>query len=154
VFDLDADEEEVYFADDDVFEVVSGVVGRQELGEKEKEKGKGNLLCFIILKLDMQTILNPDLHLYRHIRIRRHPITMNPNLPLLDDIAHPARNRHAKKVPKLDVDPGVGFILLFHILEEEREGLGLPHFTGRGEFLREGEEFVVFAAAGEVSEGG
>lgn len=118
---------------------ISGVAGK-------KGRRRRDVLCFIILKLDMQTILNPDLHLYRHIRIGRHPITMNPNLPLLDDIAHPTGNRHAQKVPKLDVDPGVGFVLFFHVLEEEREGLGLAHFTGCGEFLREGEEFVVFAA--------
>jgi hypothetical protein len=44
-------------------------------------------LGFIVLKLDMQTILNPYFHLDSHIRIWWHPETMHPDILLLDHIA-------------------------------------------------------------------
>ena len=56
------------------------------------------VLCFIIFKLDMQAILDPDLHLDRHIRVRRHPIAVHPDFALLDDVAHPASDGDAEEV--------------------------------------------------------
>lgn len=53
-----------------------------------------------------------------------------------------------KDLPQLDVNPSITFILLLDVLKVVVECLGLTHFTRGGEFLGEGEEFVVVAAAG------
>lgn len=98
MFDLDSNEEEVYLADDDVFQVVSRAdqVSTGCSGREREERH--DVLCFIILKLDMQTILDPNLHLDRHIRIRRHPIAVYPDFTFLYDVAHPACDGYPEKV--------------------------------------------------------
>jgi hypothetical protein len=103
VFDLDTNEKKVDLADDDVFQVIPA--RRSEAGHQlhktfgRPNKPTGDALCFIILKLDMQTIFYPDLHLDRHIRIWWHPVRMDPDFAFFDDIAHPTGDGDAEKVP-------------------------------------------------------
>lgn len=47
------------------------------------------------------------------------------------------------KVVQFDVDVVVRFVLFFDIFEVEVEGLWVLEFVWGGEFLDEGEEFVV-----------
>ncbi len=66
-------------------------------------------------------------------------------------ISHHLERRIFSDLPQLHIDPTVTLILLFNILEIEIKGLSLTHFSGSGEFLREGKEFVVIAAESEVN---
>lgn len=91
-----------------------------------------------ILKLDMQTILNPDIHLDRTVRLRRHPVRIDPYVLLADHVRHPSGDCDADKVPEFDIDPIVGFVLFLDVFEVEREGLRVLQFAGGGEFLAQG----------------
>ena len=119
MFDLDSDEEEVDFADDDVFEMVSkqgdgyssefGGEGRGRWGAQRRGGGidllvkielfRARLLCLVVFEFDMQTILNPHLHLDAGRRIRWHPIRVHPQLPLLQHLANPPCQRHSQIIP-------------------------------------------------------
>jgi len=59
-----------------------------------------NSLRFIILKFDMQTILNPNFHFYTSIRIRWHTIRMYPYFPLLYDLSYPSSEGDSQIIPK------------------------------------------------------
>ena len=47
-------------------------------------------LGLVVLELDMQTILNADLHLYGVVAVRRHTIRMYPEVLLLRDVCYPS----------------------------------------------------------------
>lgn len=63
------------------------------------ERRRGNALGLVVLKLDMQTVLNPNFHLDRIVRIRRHPVGMYPEVFLFDYVCHSAREGDADEVP-------------------------------------------------------
>lgn len=88
-----------------------------------------------VLKLDMQTILDTDIHLNRAVVLWRHAIGINPEILFAHDVGHPARNSDADEIPELYVDAIVGFVLFLDILEVEGEGLGVLEFAGGCEFL-------------------
>lgn len=47
----------------------------------------------------MQAILNPNLHLDRRVDVWWHPVRVDPELALFDNLAHPPRERYPDKVP-------------------------------------------------------
>ena len=112
------------------------------------------VLALTILELDMQAILNADIHLDAALRLRRHLVGVHPDVLFADDVGHAARDGDAHEVAELDVDPVVGLVLLLDVLEVEGEGLGVLQVAGGGELLAEGEEFVVVAAVEEHLCGG
>jgi hypothetical protein len=151
VFDLDADEEEVDLANDNIFEVVPGTMlavyrvrGGQEIDLDS--------LCLVVFELNMQAILDSDLHLDTHVGIRWHSIRMYPDFSLLDHLAYPPGKRHSKVIPidsqyiedrpashdhspQLHVDACIALVLLLDVLEREVEGLRLSHLASGCQFL-------------------
>jgi hypothetical protein len=55
-------------------------------------------LGFVVFKLDVQTVLDPDFHLDGHIRIWWHSETMDPDVLLLNHVAQSPVNRTSQKV--------------------------------------------------------
>ena len=82
MLDLDSDQQEVDLADDDVFQVVSGL--RQRSCSLREQ---AYVLGLIVLELDVQAILNADFHFDRVVAVWRHAVGMYPNVPLL---GHPS----------------------------------------------------------------
>ena len=101
---------------------------------------------FGILKLNVQTIRDTNIHLDRAVVLWRHAVGIDPEILLAYDIGHPAGNSNTHKIPELHVDAIVGFVLLLDVLEIEGEGLGMLEFAGSCKFLDQGEEFVVVSA--------
>lgn len=118
VLDLDPHEEEVDLADDDVLEVVPWRSGRQRgvshQGEiKRPARAREALaarreaswrtgtdsLCLVVLELDVEAVLDANLHLDRVGDVGWHPVRVDPQLLLLDDVGHPSRDGHADEVP-------------------------------------------------------
>lgn len=99
-----------------------------------------------VLKLDVQTILDTDVHLNRAVVLWRHAVGIDPKILLAHDVGHTAGDGDAHEIPELYVDAIVRFVLLLDVLEIEGEGLGVLEFSGSCEFLDEGEEFVVVSA--------
>jgi hypothetical protein len=95
-FDFDAHQVEVDLAQDAVLEVELGV------GE---------------LKLDVQTLLDADLHLDRRVRSRLLTRVLNNELLLLCYSVVVAIDHHVQIVPYLDYYAVVAFELLFHSVE-------------------------------------
>ena len=125
-----------------------------------------NELWLVVFKLNMQTILNPDFHLYRIVTVRGHSERMYPDILLLSHICHSARNRYTYKIsenrteawmkgeikarwPQLHVDTLVTLELLLDVLEVEIKRLGLPHLPWRSEFLRKWQKFMMVASVVE-----
>lgn len=125
MLDLEPHKKEINTANDDVLEVVLG------LG---------------VLELDMQAILDADIHLDRAIGLGRHAIRVDPEILLADYVGHAPGDGDADEVAQLHVDAVVGLVLLLDILEVEGEGLRVLQFAGGGELLDEGEEFIVASA--------
>lgn len=128
MFDLQPHKQEVYPANNDVLEMVLG------LG---------------VLELDVQAVLDTDVHLDRAVSLRRQAVRVDPDVLLADDVRHAPRDRHPEKVAQLHVDAVVGFVLLLDVLEVEGKGLRVLQLAGGRELLDEGEEFVVVAAVEE-----
>ena len=80
----------------------------------------------------MQAILDTDIHLDGVIRLRGHAIRVNPEILLADHVSHSPGNRYTNEISQLHVDSIVGLVLLFDVLEVEREGLGVLEFAGGG----------------------
>lgn len=99
-----------------------------------------------VLELNMQTVLDPNIHLDRAIRLRRHAIRVDPEVLLADHVRHSPGDGYADEIAQLHVDPVVGLVLLFDVFEVEGEGLGVLQFARGCEFLYEGEEFVMVSA--------
>lgn len=75
VFDLDADQKEIDLSNNDIFQVVSCL----EVSDHQKRpKVTGDILGLVVLELDMQAILNADLHLDGIIAVGRHPVRVHP----------------------------------------------------------------------------
>ena len=104
------------------------------------------VLALTILKLNVQTVLNPDIHLDATVRLGRYSVAVDPDLFLAHDVGHAPRDEDADVVAQLDIDTVIGLVLLFHGFKVEGEGLRVLQVAGRRELLREGKEFVVGAA--------
>ena len=91
VLDLDADEQEVDLADDDVVQVV---------------------LRLVVLELDVEALLDAHLHLDRVVDLGRRVRLLNEELLLLDHVARRvmARDRHADKVSQPHVQPVIALV--------------------------------------------
>ena len=57
-----------------------------------------NVLGFVVLKFDVQTIFNSDLHLDRIVDVRGHTEGMDPEIPFLHDLGQPTRYGYTDKV--------------------------------------------------------
>lgn len=77
MLDLDTHEQEIDFAHDHVLEVVPRLV---------------------VLKLDMQTVLDADLHLDRVVAVRGHHVRVHPDVLLFDHVSQSTQYCHAHKV--------------------------------------------------------
>lgn len=114
MFDFETDEQEVDAADDDVLEMV---------------------LALAVLELDVQAVLDTDVHLDAAVHLRRDAVAVDPHVLLADDVGHAPRHGDAHEVPQLHVDPVVRLVLLLDVLEVEVEGLGVLQLAGRGQLL-------------------
>lgn len=128
VLDLEPHEQEVDPAHYDILEVV---------------------LALGVLELDVQTVLDADVHLDGAVHLGRDAVAVDPDVLFTDDVGHAAGNGDADVVAQLDVDAVVGFVLLLDVLEVEVEGLGVLQLARGGKLLDEGEEFVVVATVEE-----
>lgn len=128
VFDLQPDQQEVDPPDYDVLQVV---------------------LALGVFELDVQAVLNTDVHLDAAVHLGRDAVRVHPDVLLPDDICHAAADGDADEVAQLDIDAVIGLVLLLDILEVEVVSLGVLELAGRGELLDQGEEFVVVSAVEE-----
>lgn len=128
VLDLEADEQEVDAADDDVLEVV---------------------LALAVLELDVQAVLDADVHLDAAVHLGRDAVAVDPHVLLADDVGHAPRHRHPHEVPQLHVDPVVRLVLLLHVLEVEVERLRVLQLPRRRQLLVQRQELVVVAPVEE-----
>lgn len=101
------------------------------------------VLALGIFEFDMQTVLDTDVHLNGAVDLGRDAVAVDPDVLLADDVGHAARDGDPDEVAQLDVDAVVGLVLLLDVLEVEVEGLRVLELARGGEFLVEGEEFVV-----------
>lgn len=62
------------------------------------------VLGFGVLKLNMQAVLDSNVHLDRAVGLWRHAIGVHPQILLADDVGHAPGDRHAHEVAQLDVD--------------------------------------------------
>lgn len=69
MLDLDSNQQEVYLANDNIFEMVPSACS-----EKTAELKSAHSLGFVVLKLDMQAVLDSDLHLDRVVAVWRHTV--------------------------------------------------------------------------------
>jgi len=89
---------------------------------------------------------------------------MDPDFLLLDDLTHTSRQRDSQVVPdhqsnvqcyrvvdlpQFNIDTGIRFVLLFHILECEVIRLGLTHLSSSSQLLSQRDEFVVVSSVVE-----
>ena len=56
-------------------------------------------LGLVVLELDVQAVLDADLHLDRVVAVGRHPIRVYPHILLLGDVCYPPRDCNPDKVP-------------------------------------------------------
>ena len=82
VFDLQPDQQEVYSAHYNVLQVV---------------------LALAVLKLDMQAILDSNIHFNTTIRLGWNAVRVNPDVFFTDHVCHAARHGDANKIPQLHV---------------------------------------------------
>lgn len=128
--------------DDSVFSRISHSTLQCAMGKKKPLPLPG----LVVLKLDMKTVFNTDLHLDRVVTISRHDIGMNPDILFLDNIGQSTQNGDPDKVSELDVDSMITLVLLFHILELEIKGGFVSKFTRDGEILLHRPELVMVPA--------
>ncbi len=128
MLDLEAHEQEVDAADDNVLEVV---------------------LALAVLELDVQAVLDADVHLDAAVHLGRDAVAVDPDVLLADHVGHAARHGDAHVVAQLDVDAVVRLVLLLDVLEVEVEGLRVLQLAGRGQLLHERQELVVVAPVKE-----
>lgn len=128
VLDLEAHEQEIDAADDDVLEMI---------------------LAFAVLELDVQAVLDADVHLNAAVELGWNAVAVDPQILLADHILDAAADGGAYEVAETDVDAVVTLILLLNVLEVKGKGLRVGQLAGGGELLVEGEEFVVGAAVEE-----
>lgn len=83
MLDLEPHEQEVDSANNHILEVVLG---------------------FGVFELNMQAVLNSNVHLDRAVGLWRHAIRVHPQVLLADDVGHAPGDRHAHKVAQLHVD--------------------------------------------------
>ena len=102
-----------------------------------------------VLELNVQAILNPDVHLDAAVGLGRDPVGVDPDVLLAHDVGHAPGDRAADEVAELAVDPVVGLVLFFDVLEVEGVGLRVLQVPRGGELGVEGEEFVVGAPVEE-----
>ena len=128
MLDLQADEQEIDAPDNHIFQMV---------------------LALAVLELDVQAVLDADVHLDAAVRLGRDPVGVHPDVLLAHHVRHPPRHRAADEVAQLAVDPVVGLVLLLHVLEVEPVRLRVLEVARRGQLGVEGEEFVVRAPVEE-----
>lgn len=128
MLNLQPDQQEVDAPDDDILQMV---------------------LALTVLKLNMQAVLDTDVHLDAAVHLGGDAIAVNPKVLLADHISHAARDRNTDKVAQLDVDAVVRLILLLDVFEIEVEGLRVLELTRRGELLVQREKLVVVPAIEE-----
>lgn len=114
MLDLEADEEEVDAADDDVLEVV---------------------LALAVLELDVEAVLDADVHLDGAVGLGGDAVAVDPEVLLADDVGHAAGDGDADEVPQLHVDAVVRLVLLLHVLEVEVERLRVLQLARRRQLL-------------------
>lgn len=61
--------------------------------------GPGHLLGLVVLKLDVQTVLNPNLHLDRGVQLWVRAECVNYNVHLFDNIIEAAADGGSKEIP-------------------------------------------------------
>ncbi len=125
MLDLQAHEQKVDAPDNDVLEVV---------------------LALRVLKLNVQTVLDADVHLDGAVALGRHAVRVHPQVLLAHHVRHAPRHRHAQEVAQLDIDAVVRFVLLLDIAEVEVERLRVLQVTGRRQLLAQRQELEVAAA--------
>ena len=101
---------------------------------------------FRVLKLDVQAVLDPDVHFYGRVRFGREAVAVDPDFFLADHVSHAPRHQDSHVVAQLDVDPVVRLVLLLDVLEVELERLRVLQVARRGELLRQRQEVVRRAA--------
>ena len=102
-----------------------------------------------VLEFNVQAILDPDIHLDAAVGLGGDAVGVDPDVLLADHVGHAPGNRAADEVAQFAVDPVVGFVLLFHVLEVEGVGLRVLKIPRGGELGVESEEFVVRAPVEE-----
>lgn len=128
MLNLEPDQQEVDASNNDVLEVV---------------------LALAVLELDVQAVLDANVHLDAAVHLRGDAVAVDPNVLFADHVGHAARDCDADKVAQLDVDAVVRLVLLLDVLEVEVEGLRVLQLPRRGELLVQREELVVVAAVKE-----
>ena len=73
MFDLDAYQQEVDLADDDVLEVIPAFALAMN-----RATPPCHVLRLVVLELDMQAVLDTDFHLDRVVAVGWHPVRMYP----------------------------------------------------------------------------
>lgn len=96
MLNLDAHEQEVDLAHDNILQVVSATRRRIRTGAESSEEQIS--LRLVVLELDVQAVLNSDLHLDRVVRVWWHAERVHPDVLLLDDVGHPSRDGHSDEV--------------------------------------------------------
>ena len=108
--------------------------------------GPRRLLGLVVLKLNVQTVLDPNLHLDGRVQLWVCAECMNYNVHLFDNIIEAAADGGSKEVPELHILPCIGLIRLLHMGEFKVEGLRLGNFSRPGQVLHQGHKFMVVPA--------
>lgn len=107
------------------------------------------VLALAVFKLNVQTILNPNIHLDDTVCLRRHAIAVDPEILLTNNIRHAPRDGDADEIAQPDVDARVRLILLLDVLEQERERVRVLQLARGRELRLQRQELVVHAAVVE-----
>jgi len=128
MLDLQPDEQEIDPPNNNILEVV---------------------LALAVLELNVQTILNTNIHLDHTVRLRRHAIAINPEVLFTNNIRHAPRDGHADEIAQPHIDSRVRLILLLDVLEQERERVRVLQLARGRKLGLQRQELVVHAAVVE-----
>jgi len=128
MFDLEPDEQEIDAPDNNVLEMV---------------------LALAVFELDVQTVFDTNIHLDHAVRLRRHPVAVNPEILLTDHVGHAPAHRDTDEVAQAYIDAGIRLVLLLDILEQEGECVGVLQLAWRRKLGLEGEKLVMYASVVE-----
>ena len=85
-------------------------------------------LLLLVLELNVQALLNPNLHLDRVIDLWLGTSALHAQLHLLSQVPAVAFGHGGSdEVPNAHVEPAVGLVVLLDIVEGERQRLGVEH---------------------------
>lgn len=102
-----------------------------------------------IFELDVQAVLDANIHLDGTVDLRRDTVRVDPDILLTDDIGHTARDSNADVVAKFDIDAVVRLVLLLDVLEVEIKCLRVLKLAGGRKLLDERQKLVMIASVEE-----